>query len=173
MKKCIKCKINKKLDLFHNNKRQKDGKYYYCKECTLNRYDYKKVLVYISKNKKHREEVSKKYRDLNKEKIRMVKYKLYYSDNGLYMTFMGMKNRCNCPTAGGYKHYGGKGIKVEWKTYKEFKDDMYESYLEHFKKYGRKQTSLDRIDSDKNYCKENCRWATWREQCINRINSNK
>ena len=47
---------------------------------------------------------------------------------------------------------------------------MYESYLEHVKEYWEENTSIDRIDSTKNYCKENCRRATTKEQNLNRSN---
>jgi hypothetical protein len=62
------------------------------------------------------------------------------------------------------KYYKGKGIIVEWKNFYEFERDMFSSYLMHLKKYGEKETTIDREDNDKNYCKENCRWATWHEQ---------
>lgn len=67
-----------------------------------------------------------------------------------------------------YKYYGGRGIKCRWETYDDFKADMYLSFLEHAVEYGFKETQLDRIDSNGNYCKENCRWATRMVQQHNR-----
>lgn len=42
---------------------------------------------------------------------------------------------------------------------------MYDSFLEHWQEYGfgRKYTTIDRIDNDWHYCKENCRWITAKE----------
>ena len=37
-----------------------------------------------------------------------------------------------------YDNYGGRGIKCEWEYFVDFYDHMYESYLEHAKKYGNK-----------------------------------
>lgn len=88
-----------------------------------------------------------------------------YWDIRFYFNFQRLKQRCNNPNTIEYKYYGGRGIKVEWKSFGEFREDMYGSYLVH--KQINKTTSLDRIKTNGNYCKENCRWATMKEQCRN------
>jgi hypothetical protein len=84
--------------------------------------------------------------------------------------WLGMKNRCLNPNVKAYPRYGGKGIKVcdEWLNFINFKNDMYDLYLEHCNKYGEKDTTLDRIDSEGDYCKANCKWSTYKEQALNR-----
>ncbi|MFA7132724.1 MAG: hypothetical protein WC108_05435 [Bacteroidales bacterium] len=86
-----------------------------------------------------------------------------------YMIWALMKARCLNKNRKDYQRYGaiGIGINEEWKEYMSFKKDMHDSYSKHCGMYGDKETTLDRIDNTKGYFKENCRWATPKEQSNN------
>jgi len=93
------------------------------------------------------------------------------SKSVFYKRWWHIRARCTFKWDKDYKRYGGSGISFDWDTYQDFKKDMYESYLEHVKLHGEKQTTIERIDYKKSYSKDNCRWATTKEQSRNRSNS--
>jgi len=69
-------------------------------------------------------------------------------------------NRCNNKNNKSYNSYGGRGIKVEWETFDDFKVDMLEGFST--------ELEIDRIDNDGNYSKENCRWVDRKTNSSNR-----
>lgn len=84
-----------------------------------------------------------------------------------YSKWYAAKSRCENKTSDRYNSYGARGIKILWPDLKAFHKDMHKSYLAHVKKHGKRQTTLDRKDTNGNYCKENCKWSTWNEQMSN------
>lgn len=78
-----------------------------------------------------------------------------------YSTWENMLQRCTNPKAKKYHLYGGRNITVcdRWSSsFQSFYEDMGPRPI---------NTTLDRIDSNKGYFKENCKWSNPREQLVN------
>lgn len=96
---------------------------------------------------------------LKRERTSQIRKSHGKSESCIYNTWLNMLQRCNNPNNSGYKYYGDRGIVVEWKTFEDFYADMGDPP---------KGKSLDRINTNGNYSKENCRWATQAQQGFNR-----
>ncbi len=82
-----------------------------------------------------------------------------------YWIWIGMMNRCYRKTTTHFDRYGGRGISVceRWKnSFQAFLDDMGEPPP---------KMTLERKENDKDYSKDNCRWASRWEQSLNRKNT--
>ena len=101
------------------------------------------------------------------------KWKLWWwcweSSSRFYWIWCWMKSRCNPKNY--VKDYWKRWIHCKWKTYKSFKKDMYESYLEYVREHWEENITVDRIDTNWNYNKENCRWLSMLEQQSNKRNN--
>lgn len=90
-------------------------------------------------------------------------YKHGQTNTRLFKIWTSMHERCERKKHVQFYNYGGRGISVckEWDEFLPFsewaKANGYDDSL-----------TLDRIDGDKGYCPENCRWTTWKVQQNNK-----
>lgn len=86
---------------------------------------------------------------------------MWASSNRSWHSWYDMKYRCNVLSCPSYKDYGGRGITYhpDWEYFENFLQDMGER-PEGF--------TLERLDNSLGYYKENCKWATRKEQQQNK-----
>ena len=78
-----------------------------------------------------------------------------------YRCWLNLKQRCMNTKSTKFSDYGGRGIQVcdRWLDFENFLEDMGEKP---------KDLTLDRENNDGDYCPENCRWVTDKEQRRNK-----
>ena len=88
------------------------------------------------------------------------------SKTRLHRIWHSMYSRCYYPTTNQYKNYGGKGITIceEWKHLEGFLN-FYKWAIENGYQ---DNLTIDRIDNEKGYFPQNCRWITPKEQANHR-----
>lgn len=90
------------------------------------------------------------------------------NNNRLYYLYYGMKERCYNPKHPSYKYYSEKGITIcdEWlNDFDAFAEWALNNGYDYSK--NRKEQSIDRIDNNKGYSPDNCRFITHKENCQN------
>ncbi len=88
-------------------------------------------------------------------------FKHWMSNTKIYNVWKQVKVRCYNKNSSRYSSYWARWIIVssEWHDFQNFYRDMWPTYKEGL--------TLDRTDNNWNYCKENCRWVTYKEQMRN------
>ena len=185
MKTCSKCGIWKPRSEFYKNPKASDNLRSWCKLC-CNKDNRKREPKYKKTREKylkpeHGKKQAKLYRQTHKKELSNKKKQHYQKHRNellelkkqYYKTILGhlrrvynnIKHRCNNSEAEDYKWYGGRGIKVKFKSSNEFIN-----YVRNELKVDPRNLDIDRINNNGHYEPGNIRFITHRENCNNRRN---
>ena len=133
-------------------------------------YDNSNCKTYKIKCNICRRERNVRINDLRRGHGNSHKNCIRYVEQGIYfkrfrIRWLRMRDRTTNPNCDHYDCYGGRGISSEtYKYFIDFYDDMFESYKAHAIIYEESNTSLERVDVNGNYEKENITWIELKEQ---------
>ena len=97
----------------------------------------------------------------------------HMSDPIFYTRWKNMRDRTTNTKKKEADRYVNRGINSdEFRYFIDFYDALYPSWVEMRKKYPANEISLDRIDNDKSYTKDNCRWVYYKDQYKNMSTNN-
>jgi hypothetical protein len=192
LKVCTKCDVPKERSTsdFHRSSKHRDGLYPICKQC-VSAYQKQRYANFSPEEKQHhidnvrawrkspkgkayqkgKEKARRQQRAADREargsKNRPEAYK-YGTPSPTYGTpeyraWLSMKARCYIPSAGGYAHYGGRGIRVCERWRGSFDNFLADMGLRPPAMYG-----VGRIDPEGDYTPDNCQWMTRREMLAKR-----
>lgn len=139
-----------------NDKRGR--KYYFC-ECQCDNKTIKSVRGDSLTSKK-----STSCGCYNRERVSESTSKHNSSHSNLYDVWINIKQRCLNQNNPNYKNYGGRGITVCDEWINDFNNFQEWSITNGYQK----GLNIDRIDNNKGYCPENCRFITYAENQNNK-----